>query len=828
MLSITLLTTVAHGGMGGGVQKDKIQQGLDSECIIDFVRSMAPFVDLSMVDSDVLAGASKELEAAISQNQATMVLKTLYRVVKSYNTKSSQFPKLMPATLIARCLSELEYSTQDLPCVCALISQVMRDEAVVQMDALTQLVDSHPTYFAYLAQNVYRGFFHAAGGDKFAVQNNGTITQVPDDNTGTISFAITTPDSTDASVSVNTLSISGGTNTDTGADQAPAVAITGAEHDGGVGTTAAAALNVTGGVLTSGTAANGAIIVTTGGATNSIYADGTIVSTAVSTGFSAGFGTEALPSYTFTTDTDTGMYRKAANTIGMTAQSKDVLLLVGSALTADSEVTITNAIAPAAPTIVSSGAANTPLTIQAAGTSTLTLDSSGAGTVAIADTNATTVNIGRDAAITVNIDGPTLINDGVNRATSINTGASTGTISIGNTSAGAVILNSGSTIAIGDASAGAVTIDSGAGISLDGAAASNFSVSGAGNDLTLASAAGSVKINATEDVADAIALTAAGGTTTTLSLTNTPGTAANAIDINATAGGVAIDAALGSNFTTAAGTLTLSGGGGVTVTSTGGTLLLNGTGQTVDINSAAFDVDASGAATIDAAAASNFSVSGAGNDLTLASAAGSVKINATESAAGAIALTAAGGAATTLQILNTAGTGADAIDITATAGGVTIEGVTGIDITATNNAIDIESGTGTINIGNVAAARSIAIGNPATTIQTIDIGNTVAGSTVDINNLSVVIGSNQADVDLSGGDVAADLTKLITPVSVADAANKVTFAAGTAGQIHYVVNKDAAVGAIVGGANVAFQVTIATKTSAMFIFAGALWYPLNI
>ena len=78
---------------------------------------------------------------------------------------------------------------------------------------------------------------------------------------------------------------------------------------------------------------------------------------------------------------------------------------------------------------------------------------------------------------------------------------------------------------------------------------------------------------------------------------------------------------------------------------------------------------------------------------------------------------------------------------------------------------------------------------------------------------------------MAAGDVAADLTKLITNVTVADVANKVTLAAGTQGQIHYVVNEDLVTGAIVGAA---FDVTVATETSAMFIFAGTKWYPLNI
>ena len=57
-------------------------------------------------------------------------------------------------------------------------------------------------------------------------------------------------------------------------------------------------------------------------------------------------------------------------------------------------------------------------------------------------------------------------------------------------------------------------------------------------------------------------------------------------------GAISLDAGSASNFTTTAGALTLEGAGGVTVTSTGGTMALNGAGQTVDLDATTLDVDA--------------------------------------------------------------------------------------------------------------------------------------------------------------------------------------------------------------------------------------------
>lgn len=141
-----------------------------------------------------------------------------------------------------------------------------------------------------------------------------------------------------------------------------------------------------------------------------------------------------------------------------------------------------------------------------------------AGTMAVnllTGTGTKTLNVGNaDGLSTSNILGPVNINVNQNNNVAINSGTSNGSITIGNTSAGAVVLNSASTIAIGDASAGAITVDTAAGISLDGATASNFTVTGASQDLTLSSAGGSVNITATEAAANAIvlnAIDAAGG-----------------------------------------------------------------------------------------------------------------------------------------------------------------------------------------------------------------------------------------------------------------------------------------------------------------------------
>lgn len=171
------------------------------------------------------------------------------------------------------------------------------------------------------------------------------------------------------------------------------------------------------------------------------------------------------------------------------------------------------------------------------GTGGFSLASAATGTIAIGSAAQTgTITLGQSTAgQTINVGaavnvGAQVINlasgaSGANSTVNILSGngtAGTQTLNVlTGTRAGALNLATGAAahaIAIGSASAGAVTVDTAAGISLDAATASNFTVTGAGIDLTLASVGGSVAINGSEAAATAISLTAsdaAGGITLT-------------------------------------------------------------------------------------------------------------------------------------------------------------------------------------------------------------------------------------------------------------------------------------------------------------------------
>lgn len=322
-----------------------------------------------------------------------------------------------------------------------------------------------------------------------------------------------------------------------------------------------------------------------------------------------------------------------------------------------------------------------------------------------------------NASATINTAGTALTLGGDNSGDAVILG--------GGTSARAITIGQGAaahTVAIGQAAAGAITIDTAAGVSIDSATASNFTVTGAA-DLTLSSSAGSLVLSAGEAAADAIQLQAAAGGVDLdgalqVNIASSQA-AANAVRINASnaAGGIDVDDA----------------GGGMTFDSAAGISL-------------------------DAAAASNFSVSGAGIDLTLASSGGRVVMNGEEAAADALRLLSAAGGldcdvALQLSLVSSQAAAADSVRIQASAadGGIDIDaGTGGINVASTGvmdldaaGALSLNSSGAAINMGNDAVAQAINIGTGAAA-RTITIGNNQATSAL------VLTAGSSGDITING------------------------------------------------------------------------------
>jgi len=269
-----------------------------------------------------------------------------------------------------------------------------------------------------------------------------------------------------------------------------------------------------------------------------------------------------------------------------------------------------------------------------------------------------------------------------------------------------------------DAGTGGITIDSTGAFSIDGAAASNVTVTGAGLDLTLASVLGSVLVSSTENAALAIRLHANGGTSETIQVHSDQGTgvgsvnllsdvggitlrstglvSGDAINLEAAAGGIDVDAALQIHIQT-----TQSAADSIVITSTAGGI----------------DILASGAA--------------AGEDIDIVATGSSVNISATENDAGAITIGTNGGTSERITVTAAQGTNASSIALTSTAGGITFTaGLATADAInfVTSNAgggIDIDAGTagfivdttGGISLDAAAASNFTATGAFDITIQ---------------------------------------------------------------------------------------------------------------
>lgn len=363
----------------------------------------------------------------------------------------------------------------------------------------------------------------------------------------------------------------------------------------------------------------------------------------------------------------------------------------------------------------------------------------------------------------------------------------------GGTTARAIAIGNGTgahTLALGNASAGAITVDTAAGISLDAATASNLTVTGAGQDLTLASAGGSVLVSSTEDAASAIYLHANGGTSEVIKVHADQGTgvgsiyllsdaggltleatglaSADAINLTATAGGIDVDAALQINIASSQNAadairIIASAGGidvdavgaageDISIVNTGGSLILSATEDTADaikIESTAGGIDilASGAA--------------AGEDIDIVATGSSINLSSSEADAAALSLQAASGGLDIDVGLAIIGDAAGNIELNSSAGQILIgnddvdqnasfatDGERTVTVGSTNGAaaLVLQAGTGNITVtGTVEEINAkqlnrtgfdITFKSSPSTCTAANTGGVATGTGGDINLLS--------------------------------------------------------------------------------------------
>jgi len=298
-------------------------------------------------------------------------------------------------------------------------------------------------------------------------------------------------------------------------------------------------------------------------------------------------------------------------------------------------------------------------------------------------------------------------------------------------------------------------------------------------DLDFTSAA-LIDLTSTLNAAPSIYLHANGGTSEQIRIRSDQGTAVNsilidsdvggltlqsglasadAININAVSGGFDVDAALQINIASAqaaadaiaiqsaSGGIDMDGALQINIASSqaaANAVVIDASdaagGIDMDCGSGGFDLLATaGAISLDAQLASNLTVTGAGEDLTLASAGGSVLVSSTENAANAIRLHANAGVSETIQLHSDQGTGANSVNLLSDVGGITLT-ATGL---ASDDAINLEATAGGIDMD---AALQINIASSEAAADAIVINASNAAGGIDIT-------TGGGDIDITGGNV---------------------------------------------------------------------------
>ena len=355
--------------------------------------------------------------------------------------------------------------------------------------------------------------------------------------------------------------------------------------------------------------------------------------------------------------------------------------------------------------------------------------------------------------------------------------------------------------AIGGTTAGAGTftslIASGGTVTLTSTAASVYDVTGAANDLTLSSDAGRVIINGEEAVANAITLlTAAGG-----------------IDVNA-----ALQINIATSQSAADSLVLTSSAGGIDITATGAAagedIDIIATGSSVNITSTENVANAI-VLTASAGGIDILATGAAGEDIDISNTGGSVNITATEDNNGAIYIHANGGTSERIRLhadqgtavdsillesdlggitLNTSLASADAINLSASSGGVDIDGALAVNIASSQNAasaMTITASAGGIDITATAAGAG----------EDIDIIAT--GSSINLNATesavdAITLTSTAGGIDIlaTGAAAGEDIDIIATGSSInlnaTESANDAITLTATAGGIDILASGAAA------------------------------------
>lgn len=178
---------------------------------------------------------------------------------------------------------------------------------------------------------------------------------------------------------------------------------------------------------------------------------------------------------------------------------------------------------------------------------------------------------------------------------------------------------------------------------------------------------------------------------------------------------------------------------------------------------------------------------GVGDDIDIIATTSSVNITSTEDAASAITLTTNGGVSETIVVTNTQGTGADAITIVGTAGGIAVDAVDDIIITVASTAAADDLAL--VQTGAVNA--SITLAAAGTGVDAIDLNASAGGIDID-SALAMTIDNAAGDISIisaAGSVVISASEDAVDAINIDSTAGGIDIdAAGEAGQDIIITN----------------------------------------
>ena len=281
-------------------------------------------------------------------------------------------------------------------------------------------------------------------------------------------------------------------------------------------------------------------------------------------------------------------------------------------------------------------------------------------------------------------------------------------------------------------SVGTTTVTSTAGTLLLNATGQTVDIDATTFDLDTT---GAIQLNTTSTSNNTVTLTTNGGSDEQIVITNTQGSTSTAIDINALAGGIDIDANLAVDIL-AGTTMTIKGAGASKYGDDTATLDFSGTGEVSETGMTSFTISPSGVIDMQGATGATF---GDDTEQIVFDGSGNVDFDAVAldldmTSASTISLASSGdsqdltieqtGANNSSVIVQAAGTGSDAVKLNATGGGVAIDGIKNSNFTVTGS--DGTAATLTLAGINSGGGNGLVNVNAKTTIDLQNAGSSIA------------------------------------------------------------------------------------------------------